>query len=578
MASSGNFNTYSPINVQGPGGPGSYTGSEGLTGGDTTLVQTSWVGTHFAFPSGKWYFEVRKNAATGGWPRIGFYGMGAGGDSLASITSETSNNLSSLRFNQGDDTVVKYVFGSTSSSSVSGSIADGDILQVAIDIDAGKIWYGVNNTYLVSGDPAGGSNAIDDYAEGTYNPVQVCVGTYAGPDLPDINFGQDSTFRGQRTAGGNADGSGFGDFAYSPPTGFLAMCTANLPVSDDIDPAQTDDDIPQKQFNAVLYTGNASTRNITGVDFQPDLVITRGRSEASVGKVVDSSRGVTKVIQTHSNSAESTDSNGLTAFGSDGYSLGSDAGYNNNSTTYVAWCWRCNGGTTTTDTSGDISTVRQTNAAGGFAILEWTGNGSNNQRLAHGLGKKPTLVIAKRLDSAQSWGVWSTFLGANSKEIQLDSNAAWQATGNAWYESGMTTDFVGIGSDRNISSSSNVAYVWTDIEGYSKCGSSYLGNANADGAFVYTGFRPRYIILRAVNVASDGWLAYDTAREPFNVMDSVLQLHLSSAEYSNAAFRLDVLSNGFKLRSADNAVNGTSYDPYIYFAWGDVPYKYNNAQ
>ena len=578
MASSGNFNTYSPINVQGPAGPGTYSGSEGLTGGDTTQVQTSWVGTHFAFTSGKWYFEVRKNAATGGWPRIGFYGMGAGGDSLASITSETSNNLSSLRFNQGDDTVVKYVFGSTSSSSVSGSIADGDILQVAIDIDAGKIWYGVNNTYLVSGDPAGGSNAIDDYAEGTYNPVQVCVGTYDGPDLPDINFGQDSTFRGQRTAGGNADGSGFGDFAYSPPTGFLAMCTANLPVSDDIDPAQTDDDIPQKQFNAVLYTGNASTRNITGVDFQPDLVITRGRSEASVGKVVDSSRGVTKVIQTHSNSAESTDSNGLTAFGSDGYSLGSDAGYNNNSTTYVAWCWRCNGGATTTDTSGDISTVRQTNAAGGFAILEWTGNGSNNQRLAHGLGKKPTLVIAKRLDSAQSWGVWSTFLGANSKEIQLDSNAAWQATGNAWYESGMTTDFVGIGSDRNISSSSNVAYVWTDIEGYSKCGSAYNGNANADGAFIYTGFRPRYIILRAVNVASDGWLAYDTAREPFNVMDSVLQLHLSSAEYSNAAFRLDVLSNGFKLRSADNAVNGTSYDPYIYFAWGDVPYKYNNTR
>ena len=579
MASSGNFCTLSPLDRS------EYGTAPSLTGGNLRYQTTgsgpgnndATRGTMATPTTGKWYFEFVdvQNYTVVGMQEIQPSGVRKWNTNGYPVTQSGISQFY-VFLHQGDVNI-----NNSNTSSAFTTFSDGDIGGIAIDLDNGAFYLHNAGTYVNSGDPTSGSSKTGSLGNITtgkeYIPI-TCNHSYGSDTRMYFNFGQDSTFQGYTTAGGNADENGFGDFKYAPPSGYLALCSANLPISDDIDPAQTDDDIPQKQFNAVLYTGNASTRNITGVDFQPDLVITRGRSEASVGKVVDSSRGVTKVIQTHSNSAESTDSNGLTAFGSDGYSLGSDAGYNNNSTTYVAWCWRCNGGTTTTDTSGDISTVRQTNAAGGFAILEWTGNGSNNQRLAHGLGKKPTLVIAKRLDSAQSWGVWSTFLGANSKEIQLDSNAAWQATGNAWYESGMTTDFVGIGSDRNISSSSNVAYVWTDIEGYSKCGSSYLGNANADGAFVYTGFRPRYIILRAVNVASDGWLAYDTAREPFNVMDSVLQLHLSSAEYSNAAFRLDVLSNGFKLRSADNAVNGTSYDPYIYFAWGDVPYKYNNAQ
>ena len=322
--SGGNFNTYNPLNVAGGGGSSSYKGLEGLTGGDTTSGSTSWVGTTFALPSGKWYFEVRKSGATGGWPRVGFYGMGYGGDSLSHVQGETDNALSSIRFNQGDNTLSKYPFGSTSSSSVSGSIADGDILQVAIDVDAGKIWYGVNNTYLVSGDPANGNNPIDDYAEGTYNPVQVCVGTYNTPDLPDINFGQDSTFRGQRSAGGNTAGS-FGDFVYSPPNSFKAICSANLPISDDIDPAQTDDDFPQKLFNAITWTGNrvynSTVNNITGVGFQPDLVWLKFRDQTYDWRLVDSSRGVTKAIRSNKTTAEQTEANGIYQFDSDGFSV-----------------------------------------------------------------------------------------------------------------------------------------------------------------------------------------------------------------------------------------------------------------
>ena len=239
MASSGNFCTYSPINVQGPAGPGTYSPTKGNLGGTTTSGSATWVGTTFGLPSGKWYFEARSTGATSGWPRVGFYSMGAGGDSISSVTSETSNNLSSLRIVHNSGCGVEP-FGSTSVTEITGSVSSGDIVQIAIDVDAGKIWYGVNNTYLASGNPATGANAIDDYTAATYNPVMPCVGTYSSQALPDLNFGQDDTFGGAITAAGNADGNGFGVFKYAPPTGFLALCSGNLSVSDDIDPAGED--------------------------------------------------------------------------------------------------------------------------------------------------------------------------------------------------------------------------------------------------------------------------------------------------------------------------------------------------
>ena len=582
--SGGNFNTYNPLNVAGGGGSSSYKGLEGLTGGDTTSGSTSWVGTTFALPSGKWYFEVRKSGATGGWPRVGFYGMGYGGDSLSHVQGETDNALSSIRFNQGDNTLSKYPFGSTSSSSVSGSIADGDILQVAIDVDAGKIWYGVNNTYLVSGDPANGNNAIDDYAEGTYNPVQVCVGTYNTPDLPDINFGQDSTFRGQRSAGGNTDGS-FGDFAYAPPSGFLAICSANLPISDDIDPAQTDDDFPQKLFNAITWTGNrvynSTVNNITGVGFQPDLVWLKFRDQTYDWRLVDSSRGVTKAIRSNKTTGEQTEANGIYQFDSDGFSVKGDNNYNYNGGAFIGYCWRANGGTTASNSNGAISSTVQANQAAGFSIVQWTANATSSvaTTVGHGLSKAPEFVITKSRESATNWCVTHTGLSSTSHMLFLNSNATeTDKSGNGNMSANTSTVFsVNATDGSNAPNGDNmIAYCWHSVEGYSKFG-KYEGNANTDGVFVYTGFRPRILIIRVLNVASDGWLMYDTERETFNPLDTILKPHSDAAEYSNAAFTLDIVSNGFKLRSSDNAVNGTSYDPYIYMAWGDVPFKYNNT-
>ena len=575
MASSGNFNTYSPINVAGPAGTGTYTAGDGLTGGDTTSGSTSWVGTHFGFPSGKWYFEVRKLASpTGGWPRIGFYSMGGGGASLSSITSETSSNLSSLRLNQGDNTMNKYVFGSTSTSSVTGSISTGDILQVAIDVDAGKIWYGVNNTYLESGDPAGDSNPIDDYAEGTYNPVQVCVGTYNTPDLPDINFGQDSTFRGQRTAGGNADGNGFGDFAYAPPSGFLAMCSANLPTSDDIDPAQTDDNFPGKNFNVVTFTGNSSTNAVTGLGFQPDFIWGFTRDGNQSKRMIDSTRGGASRLYSDLTAAADTSNTAISAFGADGFTANGGYFNNDNGKECGAWCWRANGGTTSSNSSGSITSTVQTNPAQNFSIATYTGSGSAGATIGHGLSAKPAFILIKNTSDVDFWAVYHESIGADfytSLTASVFSNNA-----TFWNDTEPTSSVITLGTNNRVNGSSNshVCYAWSQVEGYMKF-STYTGNGNADGPFVYTGFRPRMLFIKR-NANGHNWITFDTATVTFNPVNEYANWDTGNASGQNASDKIDILSNGFKLRSTGSSFNNSGSE-YVWGAWADVPAKYNNT-
>ena len=574
--SGGNFNTYNPLNVAGGGGSSSYKGLEGLTGGDTTSGSTSWVGTTFALPSGKWYFEVRKSGATGGWPRVGFYGMGYGGDSLSHVQGETDNALSSIRFNQGDNTLSKYPFGSTSSSSVSGSIADGDILQVAIDVDAGKIWYGVNNTYLVSGDPANGNNPIDDYAEGTYNPVQVCVGTYNTPDLPDINFGQDSTFRGQRSAGGNTDGS-FGDFAYAPPSGFLAICSANLPISDDIDPAQTDDDFPQKLFNAITWTGNrvynSTVNNITGVGFQPDLVWLKFRDQTYDWRLVDSSRGVTKAIRSNKTTGEQTEANGIYQFDSDGFSVKGDNNYNYNGGAFIGYCWRANGGNVSSNSDGSITSSVQTSPAKNFSIITYSGNGSNST-IGHGMTKKPAFIVVKNLNDSDHWAIYHESMTADFYTAFTGSIFSNNAT--FWNDTEPTTSVISIGTNNRVNGSGDnfVCYAWSQVEGMQRF-STYQGNGNSNGSTILLGFRPRMIFIKK-NANSSDFHNFDTARNTFNPVDTFVSWDSTTADDTASSNSIDFLSQGFKVRNNASGLNASG-STYVFGAWGDVSYKYNNT-
>ena len=598
MASSGNFSTFNPSDNATTSGYG-----------DCTLANGNCKGTgastgHFALAStiatgntGKYYAEFYLVTTDGGaW--VGYYSsqqtvtMITASNKWVPNTGVTWNpaNLASY-FQDGD----LYKDGSTTSSWGS-TFAATDIIQIAIDADNDAVYYGKNNTWQNSGNPESGASKTGAARTSIPKNVLPAVGMAIGGSSTATwiaNFGQDSTFGGTISAGGNADANGFGDFKYAPPSGYVALSTANVPVSDDIDPAQTDDDIPTKQFNTILYTGNSTTgQSITGVGFKPDLIWAKMYTSSQNNQLYDSVRlnsgSRPNGLRSDTTGAEfddtSTGNNNpiISSFDTDGFTLGtSGSGPNDNARGYLAWCWRANGGTTTTDTSGDISTVRQSNVAGGFAILTWTGNGSNNQRLPHGLGKKPGLVIAKRRDSAQSWGVWTQLLGDNSKEMQLESSSGWQNSSNAWYQSGMTTDFVGIGSDRNISSSTNVAYVWTDIEGYSRFG-NYTGNGNADGPFIYTGFRPRMIFFKWYETAAtaEPWGVFDTARVTYNPTSehsySQVYWNTTAAASQGSTHGVDFLSNGVKLRGT-GGLNNASGGKYIYGAWGDVPFKYNNT-
>ena len=562
MASSGNFAVLNTL-IR-PVGSTSRTTSNG----NTTISSSSgsWgAPITLAANTGKWYIEFYVNAGSSGRNvgmvptnslkyNDGDYGQGAAGDYI--ITLNSGGSL----YNNGSVT-----------QTVASNMATGDIMSVAMNLDASPKTV----QFYKNGSTIGSAENINSSATGHYTFMT----KGHNQSTVTMNAGQDSSFAGVKTSGSAnaADDNGFGDFYYTPPSGFLSMTSANLPISDDIDPAQTDDNIPTKQFNAITYTGNGSTNAITGLGFKPDLVWVKRRNSSGDNRLVDSSRGVGVALRSNVNGADVSESNGVTAFGTDGFTLGSEGGYNASSDTFIGWCWRANGGTTTTDTSGDISTVRQSNTASGFAILTWSGNGSNNQRLPHGLGVKPALVIAKRRDSAQSWGVWTQYLGANSKELQLESSSAQQNSGNGWYQSGMTTDFVGIGSDRNTSSSTNVAYVWADVEGSQKFGTYIGNNTDNDGPFVYTGFRPRMIVIKGATEAYP-WFVFDSARNPHNLVDKHLRWNGADAEATEptGARKVDFLSNGFKVMADEASLNGSG-DTYVYMAWGDVPFRYGNT-
>ena len=610
MASSGNFCTWTPLLGIKDDGDSGIT----LSNGNTTATQThngiATTGT-LAPSSGKFYWEIYYSASSdfsdghllAGWQ---------------SLKNNVEYAYTKQQPGSGQGAPSRYLWGShlmnykgsgtsayqggylSSYNDVNNDTYDGaynlglrvgsaKTLQFAGDFDNHKLYFGVDNTwYSLANSGTGGSAAntasgsfdtsyawsIESTWQG-YQWVPACWFTGAASGtVATINAGQDSTFSGRLTAGGNADANGFGDFRYAPPSGFLAMCSGNLPISDNIDPAQTDDDFPSKQFNVATWTGNSTNDRAISLDIAPDLVIIKERGAANNWYWYDSNRGASVGLFSNLNQAEATDTSELKSFTSTGFTLGTGGGTNNNNDTYCGWGWRANGGTTTTDTSGDISTVRQSNTASGFAILTWSGNGSNNQRLPHGLGVKPAFVIAKRRDAAQSWGVWTQYLGDNSKELQLESNSAMQNSSNAWYQSGMTTSFVGIGSDRNHSSSTNVAYIWADVEGMQKFG-FFEGNSDANGPFVYTGFRPRMVFVKAAD-ATENWQIRDTARSTFNA-DSQVRIYWnsSSAEGSaSTASPIDFLSNGFKVRGSNTEINGATM---VYGAWADVPFKYNNT-
>ena len=341
--------------------------------------------------------------------------------------------------------------------------------------------------------------------------------------------------------------------------------------------AYTTIDNPSEHFNTVLHTGNSTdATSITGVGFQPDWVWTKCRSNTGDNFIHDSNRGAQKNLNTNDTGTEATTSQGLQSFDSDGFTMGILGGMNFNSQTYVNWLWKANGGTTSTNTAGtNIDTTVQANTTAGFSIMTYTGTGTDNDSIGHGLGAVPHWIIVKNRDETNGWQVYhhKNTDAPETDYLNLDKTTATQDDHDRWSDQAPSSTVITLGGNDGVSKSGvkYVCYAFTEIQGYSKF-RSYIGNANADGPFVYTGFRPAWLMLRNT-IAGEDWLIWDVVRDKNNsngnTMTGRLKANDSIAEVNGND--IDFLSNGFKIRTDSGYANGDG-NTILYMAFAEHPF------
>ena len=329
--------------------------------------------------------------------------------------------------------------------------------------------------------------------------------------------------------------------------------------------AYTTIDDPLQYFNTVLYTGNgSSTHAITGVGFQPDFLWIKSRSAATRHSLQNSVAGITNFLRNGTN-AEAT--GGVKTADSDGFTVDDSGMVNANSETFVSWNWLA-GGSASSNGDGDITSSVSAGSTQGFSIVSYTGNGSAGATVGHGLGSKPKVIIVKIRSTTDHWIFYNENSGA-TKNLRLNSNDALITAGGPFNNTEPTSSLftLGSGSATNTNSATFIAYCFAEKKGYSKFG-SYTGNGNSDGTFVYTGFRPAWVLLKRTD-AAENWPLFDNKRRPSNnVGNNFLYADLDNADDSSTDF--DMFSNGFKIRTASNLMNGSGAS-YIYMAFAHSP-------
>ena len=367
---------------------------------------------------------------------------------------------------------------------------------------------------------------------------------------------------------------------------YLPLSTANLP-DPAIDPAQGSS--PQDYFNTVLWDGNGvSPRSITGVGFEPSLVWLKPRSNTFNHRLMNAVSGANKMLFSNKTDAEQTDEHYgyLTSFDSDGFTMvtGStgDDGTNDSGDTYVAWNWKANG-SGVSNTDGSITSTVSANTESGFSIVKWSGNTTDGATVGHGLDQQLEFCTIKNLTTGSTnWhSKHSALSGENSIFLNLTNAAAVTGGGNPTFPDASTIQLnAGTGGDSglrgiNFSGDDYIAYCFHSVEGFSKFG-SYTGNGSTDGPFVYTGFRPAFVLFKSAS-STNGWFLMDTTRDTSNLTQIFLRPNASDAEGTAANSVADYLSNGFKLRGVGGDVNGSG-NTYIYMAFAENPFKYSNAR
>jgi hypothetical protein len=507
----GNFCTLNPLNS-----PNHVLSNGNLTTVSPLSLAGSAKGTMQVPDTGKWYWE--------------FYPSTNGGQSYSGIEG-TSTSVFYYGFNGN-----KYVNGVA--TAYGATYTGGDVIGVAIDSVAATITFYKNNV----------SQGAISFTIAGANIVASLQDANTGVQVTfNINFGQQP-------------------FTYTPPTGHLALNAYNLP-----DSAVTNG---ANQFAATLYTGTGSSltvaNTVNGFNFQPDFVWVKGRSGATDHALYDSVRGTTKQLESNTTTAETTEATGLTAFDSTGFTVGSLAQMNTNAATYVGWQWKASNAAAVSNTSGSITSSVSVNTTAGFSIVTRTGTGANGT-IGHGLGIAPKMIINKsRSNGAYNWSVYHASLTNANFVVYLDATNAQQSEPTAWNATAPTSSVfsVGTSAQTNLNTATYVSYCFAEIVGFSKFG-SYIGNGAADGPFVYTGFRPRYVCVKRIDTTG-GWTILDSSRNPYNVAGQYLFAETSAAEGSTPLE--DFLSNGFKLRASSTSTNANT-GTYIYLAFAENPFK-----
>jgi hypothetical protein len=528
----GNYCTLNPLSTT----AGTYTQGNLRYVGASAFRRSN--GT-LALSTGKWYWEVTlgNNPFS---PRNSGSVYNAFGFGLSTVFNSTTDPTSTT------DALILHDSGYY--KNFSGSVTDagsafvsGDVLSIAVDLDANTFTFYKNNSQLVTG-TIGGTVGRE--------LVPIIISDSATYGVMDCNFGQRA-------------------FAYTAPSGFKALCTQNLPT-----PAVVQGD---DYFNAVLYTGTGTSQSITGVGFQPDLVWVKQRSAAKDNTLTDAVRGTSKALFSNTTGAEVSGS-WVTAFNSDGFTVGTEADANQNGITFVGWNWKANGAGVT-NTVGSITSTVSANTTSGFSVVTYTGNGSAGATVGHGLGAVPQMIIAKSRSNIGDWPVYHVSLG-NTKNLILNTTAAETTSSSWWNNTTPTSTLVTLGNNSDINGSTRtyVMYCFAPVAGYSAFG-SYTGNSSTDGPFVYLGFRPRYVLIRKTN-STGNWQIQDTTRTPFNWTCAALFTDSSAAEVTTeaeATYGRDYLSNGMKIRASHTSHNNSG-DTYMYMAFAENPFKYSLAR
>ena len=521
-----------------------------LTLSNGNLEASNTGGSHnacratFKYPStGKWYYEATITTL-GGACCIGVDNSGLNNPSLG------NSGTFFILVNSGGS-VQKYNGGSVTTMSGMGTPAQGGILQVAYDADADKLWLGLNNNWMGSGSSANGNPGAGTEASisSVSDPFPV---TNLYTSALAVNFGQRP-------------------FTYTPPTGFKSICTQNLP-----DPTIADG---SDYFDTAIYTGNGSTQSIANLQFSPDFLWIKNRTDSSAAahRLFDTVRGANKTLFSNFTNEELEVANSLTSFDSNGFTVGSGNWVNGSGDGIVGWAWDA-GSSTASNTDGDITSSVRANPTAGFSIVKWTTPtwaGSSGRQVGHGLGAAPAFIITKGLTTVGGWYTYHKDLDAtNPNDYYLTLNTA-DARSSLADSFGPNIPNSTTFGDRLLGfteGEDSVAFCFAPVAGYSAFG-SFVGNGSTDGVFVFTDFRPALIVVKRAYGAGN-WHAFDTTRDADNRAENGIYWNLSSAE--TVVYFADINSNGFKLRTSNAELNGSG-DTYIYLAFAEHPFQANGG-